>query len=222
MTDPLEYFQACLEAYPHFKGFQFECEDKNLKAFESKEAFGKWYGQPPGQVGEPYRDEGFYVRDLAQVSMDIQPSRIVEIGTSLGIGTLLLRILNPKAHITSVDNRNWVPAGDGKEYPVGVLAINNGSKHTQEFGDSEHYRFEDVEMFFIDGDHSYDAVVDDSENAWHGKSPSKWAIVWHDYNDRHPGAVQAVNEFCAKHKLILTRKPDSSTVWCTSKDNGTV
>lgn len=211
----LEYFQSCLAAYPHFKGTRFDCEDKNLKAFDSKESFGEWFGQPPGPVGNPYRDEGFYVRDLSEISQQYNPKKIVEIGTSIGMGTLILRILNPYAEIISVENRNWIPTGDGTERIAGFLADLNGADHTQIFDDSSRSVFSDVEFYFIDGDHSYEAVLKDSENAWEGKA-EKWVIVWHDYNDRHPGCVQAVDEFCANHKLILNRKPDSCTVWTGS------
>lgn len=218
--DPLEYFKACVDAYPHFKGSLFDCEDKNLKAFESKESFKEWFGQPPGPVGNPYRDEGFYVRDLADISQKYQPKKIVEIGTSIGMGTLILRILNPDAEIITIDNRNWIPTGDGTERPVGFLAELSNARHIQMLADSSDIIWNDVEFYFIDGDHSYENVFNDSENAWTGiwknKMLSKWAIAWHDYNDRHPGVTRAVDEFIDCNGLTLVKKPDSCTVWTGS------
>lgn len=217
---PLFHFRSCVDYYDKFEGIRFICEDKNLKAFESKEAFREWFSQPPGPVGNPYRDEGFYVRDLAEISQKYQPNKIVEIGTAIGMGTLILRILNPGAEIITIDNRNWIPTGDGTERPVGFLAELSKAGHTQVLADSSDVICSDVEFYFIDGDHSYEGVAKDSENAWTGiwknKLLSKWAIAWHDYNDRHPGCVNAVNEFIAHHGLALVRKPDSCTVWTGS------
>lgn len=216
MTDPLEYFKSRVDYYPYFAGHQFECEDRNLLAFTSRDAFRNWYGQPPGAVGEPYRDEGFYTRELARASQR-KPKKIVEIGTSLGIGTLLLTILNPDAQIVTIDNRATIPAGDGAEYPAGYLASINGSQHVQIIGDSKDQTFSDVGLCFIDGDHSYEGVLEDSENAWSWKT-DKWAIVWHDYNVRHPGVLLAVDKFCSEHELSLHAPSDSSTVWAQSED----
>lgn len=213
IMDPLDYFRQRLAEYP-FIPHHFDCEDKNLRAFASNEDFGDWFAQPPGAVGNPYRDEGFYVRDLAQISLEYHPRRIVEIGTSIGIGTLLLRILNPTASILSIDNRSHVPSGDGKEYPVGLLA---NSHYEQLIYNSTMFHHTNTEFCFIDGDHSFDSVESDSEIAWESRSKDNWVIAWHDYNDRHPGVMRAVDAFVERHKLTLIHPADSSTVWTGSK-----
>ena len=75
----LAYFTESINAmgFNPFKGYQGE--DKNLLAWRSKEEFISWYGQPPGS--EPYRDDGFYVRELTWLSLWCHPKRVLEIGT---------------------------------------------------------------------------------------------------------------------------------------------
>ncbi len=210
--DPLTYFRACVDDYPRFHGRIFEADDLNLAAFRSKGAYREWFGQPPGRIGEPYRDEGFYTRELADLSMRLKPRKIVEFGTNLGMGTLLLHILNPSAELITVDNRTENPAGDGKDYPTGFLALENGARYEQRFGDAALCLELSVALCFIDADHSYEGVKGDSERAWDNRA-MRWAIAWHDYNARHLGCMQAVNEFCGRHRLTLRQHPDSSTVW---------
>ncbi len=212
MSVPIEYFKRCCDEYKGFVGREFTCEDLNLVAFHSLDTFRNWYGQEPGPVGGSYRDEGFYTRELARASMEARPQRILEIGTSIGIGTLLLRILNPEASIISIDNREMIPAGDGNEYPAGFLALTNGSHHTQIIGDSKAQKFGNVDLIFIDGDHSEEGVWQDSLNALTWASPNS-AIIWHDFNDRHPGVIRSVNQFCCEKGLLLNSPDDSSTAW---------
>lgn len=216
MIAPLDFFRAQVDAYAGFVGNDFECEDKNLRAFASRDAFRDWYGQPPGQVGEPYRDEGFYTRELARVSQR-KPKKIVEIGTANGIGTLLLRILNPAAELITIDNQTQIAAADAQEHSVGFLAASNGADYRQIIGESGEQEFREVGLCFIDGDHSYEAVKEDSKSAWFWRA-DKWAIVWHDHNDRHPGVMLAVGEFCAEYGQFLHKLPDSSTVWVQSEE----
>lgn len=188
--------------------------DKNLAAFRSQRDFIDWYGQPPAPDGTPYRDRGFYVRELAHLSRIIQPRTIVEFGTSLGIGTCLLRWLNPTAHLVSVDIARMTYLPNGQTVPIGWLAKLQGLVYTQRLTDSSIYEHEGVDLCLIDGDHTYDAVVSDSVRAWANKSTDHaWAIIWHDHNERHPGVQRAVAEFCQLHQIALQQREDSDTVW---------
>lgn len=207
-----QHFQSCVEAF-NFEPWHFEGEDKNLLALASKSAFIDWFGQDPGAIGEPYRDEGFYVREFTELSCFIQPKVIVELGTSLGLGALLLHILNPTAKLTTIDIRatQFLP-GDTK-VPTGVLAKYQLIDIEYVLGSSSDIQRKDVDFCFIDAEHSYTAVIADSINAWYNRNKERGVIVWHDYNDRHPGVVLAVNEFAEAHKLPLTVLPDSSTVY---------
>lgn len=199
-----------------FTPYPWDGEDKNIGAFRSREELIEWYCQPPGADGQPYRDRAFYTRELAALCRLVQPRTVVEFGTSLGIGTCLLRWLNPQAHLTTVDvNSVTYMPGDVK-VEIGHLAKHQGFKCNYVLGRSWECLVPTVDLCFIDADHSYEAVVKDSDRAWSNRSIfHKWAIVWHDHNERHVGVVRAVGEFCHKHMLFLQSKMDSDTVWVT-------
>lgn len=205
--DPIEYFKQSVDKWEGFVGFPFGAEDKNLRAFANRDSFRDWFAQTPGAVGEPYRDEGFYTRELTFASMR-KPKSIVEIGTSYGIGTLILSILNPEASITTVDDGSIVP-----DWQAGWIAAANGSKAKFIVEDSQKWKWEHADMYFIDGNHSFEVVLSDSRNALTAANPGA-IIMWHDYNDRHTGVMDAVNLFCARNKLSLQSVQGSSTVWC--------
>lgn len=51
-----------------------------------------------------------------------------------------------------------------------------------------------VGLLFIDGEHTYDAVMADA-NAWWGKTaPGAW-VAFHDYDAKYPGVIEAVDEW---------------------------
>ncbi len=220
---PLEYMRERLQA-AKFRPYTWLGEDMNLGAFNSHERFIQWYTQGPGVENQPYRDRGFYCRELALLSQEIQPRKVVELGTSLGIGTCLLRWLNPDAELVTVDcNDHAFLPGDVK-VEIGHLAKYQGFECEYVRSNSWNYStfnigsvgLHYVDLCFIDADHSYSAVALDSEQAWYNRSRDhRWAIIWHDHNDRHPGVMTAVREFCASHRLLLQQEPDSDTVWVT-------
>ena len=207
-----EYFLTRLEQFD-FKPWPFYGDDKNLLAFGSKEEFASWYCQPPGQVGEPYRDESFYPREFTNLSRLVCPKKIVEFGTSLGIGTLILRILNPDAELITVDNRTMQYIPGNIEVVTGLLAIHEGIKASFVHGKSWEFATANVELCFIDADHSYEGVAADNERAWKNRNPERGAIFWHDHNNRHLGVMRAVKEFVERHQLTLKATSDSAIVW---------
>ncbi len=215
----LEYLRARLQRIT-FVPYPWDGEDKNIGAFRSKEELIAWYCQPPGVENQPYRDRGFYTRELAYLSRTIRPRAVVEFGTSLGIGTCLLHWLNPDTILATVDiNFETFMPGD-KCVPMGYLARHQGIQCGYVHSNSCDYVHRGVDLCFIDADHSYEAVALDSERAWGNKSTNRrWTIVWHDYNDRHSGVMDAVNEFCAAKKVELQSRPDSDTVWITGGDD---
>ncbi len=213
MTD-LEFLRGQLEK-ANLIPYSWEGEDKNLGAFRSKGELVEWYSQPPGVVNQPYRDRAFYTRELAMLSRMIGPRTIEEFGTSLGIGTCLLHWLNPNADLVTVDvNTETFLPGDVR-VPMGYLA--KYQRIPARFVTGRSWDFADVsrhgvDLCFIDAEHTYDAVLNDSDRAWHNRS-MRFAIAWHDYNDRHPGVVAAVDEFCEEQRMELHVLPDSDTVW---------
>lgn len=190
--------------------------DRNLAAFRSQRDIIDWYGQPPAPDGTPYRDRGFYVRELAHLSRIIQPRTVVEFGTSLGVGTCLLRWLNPTAEIVTVDIARMTSLPNGQTVPIGWLAKRQVLLYTQRIANSATYEHPGVDLCLIDGDHGYEAVAADSVRAWENRARDHaWAICWHDHNVRHPGVQRAVAEFCHQQGVMLQSREDSDTVWIT-------
>lgn len=217
IVEPLDFFANQFGRFNNFCPHRFLCDDSNMRAFDSADSFLSWFKQPPGPPGNPCRDELFYIRELSRISQNTKPDSILEIGTFIGIGTLILRILNPDARIVTVDNRAMLPAADNNTYPVGFIALLNQCKHHQLVECSATMEPSEFQMVFIDGDHSYEAVKHDSDLALkcvglhNGEIRS---IVWHDYAPATSGVIAAVNEFCgADNRITLNKLPDSGTVW---------
>lgn len=209
----LEYLREALER-AEFHPQPWDGEDKNIGAFRSKEELIAWFCQPPGIVNQPYRDRAFYTRELAMLSRIIQPRVIVEFGTCQGIGTCLLRWLNPTAQLFTIDisGHTFIP-GDHR-VPTAYLALHQELSFSRNLGNSWEFEYKGVDLCFIDADHSYGPVIKDSIRAWENHSlDHKWAIAWHDHNDRHPGVVQAVKDFCCIYDMTLQSREDSDTVW---------
>lgn len=55
---------------------------------------------------------------------------------------------------------------------------------------------------YIDGDHSYDAALADI-NAWWPTISEIGILAGHDFDDAHPGVVQAVTEFAAREHVVI-------------------
>jgi hypothetical protein len=196
-------------------GLNYSGDDLNLAAHNSTEEYAKWFGQPPSNV--PYRDSNFYTRDLTMLSMWALPTKVVEVGTARGMGTLFLSRVNPYAEIVTIDV-NEHAMFDGEMYEVGYIARhNNCNARFLRMKSWDYVVDQDVGMYFIDGDHSRDAVLMDSDRAWANRNKSgRWVIAWHDYtvgDNSMVGNISAVNDFVAKVQRPAFRFEDSSTVW---------
>lgn len=66
-----------------------------------------------------------------------------------------------------------------------------------------------LDLVFIDGDHSYDAVISDL-GSWVPKVRPGGVVVGHDFNARWPGVVRAVHEEVASRGAALHLGPDST------------
>jgi hypothetical protein len=70
----------------------------------------------------------------------------------------------------------------------------------------------EVDVAYIDADHSYEAVKDDIA-VWYPRVAAGGALCGHDYyrtGKTWPGVSRAVNEFVAEHGLTLNTYADSS------------
>jgi predicted O-methyltransferase YrrM len=57
-----------------------------------------------------------------------------------------------------------------------------------------------IDLVFVDGAHTYEYVKNDTEIALKMLRNGKGVILWHDYDHKHQGSVQALNE-------LLQREP---------------
>jgi len=143
-----------------------------------------------------------YLSDLVHLGFlcqAIQPRTVFEIGTSTGYSSLFL------AANTSPDTKIWT-----LDLPTASLDTTDGSltlydrqiveechrkepcfvghplgrKITRLYGDSGRFNFlpyrQSVDLFFVDGAHSYEYVRTDTLNALRCCHPGS-AIAWHDY-----------------------------------------
>ena len=195
-------------------------EDKNLRAFNSKEDFIEWYCYHPSEA-ESYRDDGFYPRELTFLSDYVKPNFIIELGTSLGMGTFMLSMLNPDAVLYTVDNKDM-------QYLPGYIKVSTGyisrlNNVYCQYINGESYKTKIPEKFhlcFIDADHSGETVWKDTLWAWANKS-NKYAIIWHDYrvdNSEFDGLIESIKKFSTITDIYKLK--DSSTVWTVGGIDG--
>lgn len=72
---------------------------------------------------------------------------------------------------------------------------------------------------YIDGDHSYEAVATDIA-AWWPILSEVGVLAGHDYDDTHPGVIQAVNEFAgAVGRQVYLTGSDALPSWYIYKNN---
>lgn len=123
-----------------------------------------------------------------------KPAKLFEFGTSVGRTTLNMAAnLEPEAHVYTLD---LSPAEQ-----VGSKFVNTEwSKNiTQLYGDSAVFDFSQfsngVDFVFVDADHAYQSVINDSKQAFKLLRNGRGIILWHDYGARTwPGSTRALNE----------------------------
>lgn len=200
--------------------FDWPYEDKNVGAFTSAERYIEWVGDHPKEP-EPYKDYGFYTRELTYLSSFIKPEVVVELGTYMGAGTFLLSKLNPLADIVTVDVTQAVQGPSGYVCSTGSLASKNLVKYKQVFGNSwDTVLDKPFNLCFIDAEHTAEAVMRDSMWAWKNKDSSNYCIVWHDLRVHDLGLAEYINaimEFSDRVGTTVYHMSDSYCAWCFNK-----
>lgn len=135
--------------------------------------------------------------------------RIFEFGTYRGQTTCGLAAVCKDAQIYTL---NLPPDDDPRYAPfIGMYIARSPDRDriTQIFSDSRTfdttpYR-ESMDYIFIDGDHSYEGVKNDTEKALQLLKPGG-IIVWHDYAAKSPGVLEYLAEFSQDRPLFRIRK----------------
>lgn len=137
------------------------------------------------------------------VARNIQPKTIAEIGVRAGYSALAMLLAAPKARYVGIE---MDAGGFGGE--VGITAralptVLDGFDWTIRYADSREmnaFDFDDagsiVDLFHIDGDHSYDGAWSDLMLAW---PVSRWILV-DDYDFIRP-VQAAVDHFAVVRRL---------------------
>jgi predicted O-methyltransferase YrrM len=142
------------------------------------------------------------------------PQNIFEIGTFAGRTTFTMALNSTEeTKIFTLDlpeNKNNTNVSDGdKKFTPGTretgwrfIRTKSAKKITQLWGDSATFDYstysKKFDLIFIDGAHTYEYVLSDSNNAIEILKDNG-IILWHDYSASWPGVVQALNELYKKN-----------------------
>jgi len=136
---------------------------------------------------------------------------IVEIGTLFGWSTRMMALhKDPGRELITVDNYSWNPLGLScqehfkltsriLEEAISTLNVTQERMGKDEFYSS--YTGVAPALFFADAIHSYEETKADI--LW-AKEAGTQIICGHDYDERFPGVIEAVNEFGGPRKLVGT------------------
>lgn len=167
---------------------------------------------------------------LLTLARGIQVKNLAEIGVWLGETSYFFSQFFPEAHLYLIDP--WKPS---KQY----LENGQGPSHIQQEYDwarqNVHRLFQNnsqvsilqktshdalslvpnhLDLVFIDGDHSYEAVKHDIQN-WKKKVRPGGILAGHDYHSDFPGVVLAVQD-CLKDQFQVGK----DNVWFTLVEAG--
>ncbi len=168
----------------------------------------------PSAPGSPTCYESYLIASLVKL---LRPKRLFEFGTFEGRTTLQLALNSPEdALIYTVDlpdnplptryTRAYPDEASRRAGPVGhcYSCCPEASKIRQVLGDSATLDYSEVEgkidFIFVDGDHSYDYVRRDSENAFKMLSPTG-LILWHDYGVFWDAVARCLREVASAGRL---------------------
>lgn len=161
----------------------------------------------------PSMMQGEFICRCADV-LKIEPMYIVEVGVYEGMTSEVFRSWFPGARLVGVDPWTHQPTEPSRMYKTNSLVdwehkykdvCKRFSRDVGTFMLRCHstlaavYVPDDIDIIFIDGQHSYEGVISDLE-AWTGKMNKPSLITGHDYNHtgRHKGVGKAVDEFFGK------------------------
>lgn len=131
--------------------------------------------------------------------------RIFEFGTYMGRTTVGLASIDADVTVTTL---NLSPSEDTRYGPyIGRLIKDSPYRDriTQVFSDSKKFDTapyaKSMDYIFIDADHSYDAVKNDTEKSLEMLAPGGM-IIWHDYAPKSPGVYGYLQELSLQRPLF--------------------
>lgn len=163
---------------------------------------------------------------LSLITRLVSPKRIFEIGTARGYTALQLAANAPNADVFTLD----LPQGASARLPITVLdryfdTVEKGEtikgrkdagRIHRLIGDSADFDFgpysKSIDLFFIDGAHTYEYVKNDTLKALQCCHPGS-VIAWHDYGRMGVnGVTRWLHEFSKSHFPVY-RVPNGSLAY---------
>ena len=129
---------------------------------------------------------------------------ILEIGRLEGGSTLLLSAANKDIPIHSID----IAPEDDENLQSILKRLNVGKNVKLIVGDSQETKYQeigDIDLLFIDGDHSHKGCLNDLENWWDSVVPGGHVILHDCYFGR--GVQDAVIGFAKSHEVRFVTSP---------------
>jgi predicted O-methyltransferase YrrM len=159
---------------------------------------------------------------IARIINKYKPERVFEFGTFNGRTTLnIAKNISNAGKVFTLDLPKEIKTRTKfktskferiyiyKKNIESVFLKHNEAKEKIEFlyGDSATFNYSDylgtMDMVFIDGSHSYDYVMNDTQIALKLIKPSGGIILWHDYNSAvYSGLTRAINEMCNNYECL--------------------
>ncbi|MBS0205275.1 MAG: class I SAM-dependent methyltransferase [Planctomycetes bacterium] len=186
----------------------WHCEACRVRRFEGKPV--SWFGD----------EIHFFIRELCELPLD---ARMVEIGSHVGGSAWY-----GGRHVQSLDGEYWcIDTWESSETcPNSDQVFDSFQLNMRESGLEGFVKplrmksvdaarlFDDgsLDCVFIDGDHSYENVIEDIR-AWHPKLKPGGVMLGHDYSEQHwPGVCQAVNE-CFGRRIAISEQGGGIRMW---------
>lgn len=208
-----------------------------IKSIEFAELFSGIERKPIQIMRRIKRDEGELMLEelvvLCAICKHTKPRMVFEFGTFKGDSALNLALNSPdNCEIFTLDlppssrkrTRYSIEIGPIRDIQFTVGEKYHGStierKIKQLYGDSATFNYSQfyncIDLVFVDGNHQYDNVKADSENAFRMLS-DKGIILWHDYTVRsghqHPDVVKYLNELSKSMQLFNIASTSFVIAW---------
>jgi hypothetical protein len=205
--------ETTLDKYGEQERFQLLHKQVSIREVNLSQVFGPEidgveapYGTINETTGKINQAELFIVNVLARYR---KARNIFEFGTFTGRSTYYFTHATPETHVITLD----LPPGPSRTIPdVGLYFIGSDREDriTQLLTDSRKFDpapFEKkMDFIFVDGDHSYEGVKNDTEKAFKMLAPGG-VILWHDYGASSDlGLVRYFVEFTRYTPLFRIRK----------------
>lgn len=211
LRDELVRLRQALDPYPNLQRSVVELN--NLE--EVNKVFG-WAALPV--LDRPDINDFEYVEDanqrrlrdaesLATVMANAKPKIALEIGTSDGMGTVLMAVNAPQAQIYTVNiPPEGIIAGEGghlttialEKEKIGACYKGRGLQNVvQIYANTARWEpdFGPIDVAFIDGCHDADFVYNDTKKVLKNMRPGGF-ILWHDFNLNLTRKFGWISEVC--------------------------